>query len=170
MRLLTKALSVLVIGTTTLIAKADTLNFALFGEGNVYTFSLPSNPVPAAAAPSAYFILNNIAVSINEQPEITAELTFFSSANSGGLDIFPVSSISPIVSLDGSQLYTGLETAPVFAPGTFSLGNPETEKPYSLFIVEAVPPAVPEPSTLLLLGTGLVSAVGAVQRKLATHA
>ena len=170
MRLFAKALSVLVIGAATLIVKADTVNFALFGEGNAYTFSLPSNPVPAAAAPSTFFILNNITVTVDNLSDITADLTFFSSANSGGLDIFPISGVNPIISLDGPQLYTGVETAPMFASGSFSLGNPATEKPYSLVIAQVTPPSVPEPSTLLFLGTGLVSAVGVFRQKLIPRA
>jgi hypothetical protein len=169
MRFLVKALSALVLCGISLLAKADTLNFSLTGEGNSYTFSLPSNPVPNAAGPDTYFVLTNVTVTVNSQSNDTANLTFFSSSSgSPGLDIFPLSPSS--LDLDGPQLYTGSEEAPVFAPGTFSLGNSATEKPYSLVISDAGPPSVPEPSTLLLLGTGSVSAVGVVRRKVATHA
>lgn len=109
-------------------------------------------------------------MTVNDLSEIAADLTFFSSANSGGLDIFPISGMNSIVSLDGPQLYTGVETAPMFALGSFSLGNPATEKPYSLVISQTGPPSVPEPSTLLLFGTGLVSAVGVFRQKLFTRA
>ena len=167
MRFLVKALSALVICGISLLAKADTLNFTLTGEGNSYTFSLPSNPVPNASAPDTYFVLNNVTVNVNNQSDIAADLTFFSFTNSGGLVIFPASGVNPLISLNGFQVYLGTEDAPVFFPGTFDLGNPATEKPYSLVISEAGPPPVPEPSTLLLLSTGALAIGNAARRRLA---
>ena len=67
----------------------------------------------------------------------------------------------------GPQLYTGSESDPHFTPGTYTLtgdplgGTADTET-LSLTIG---PAPVPEPSSMVLFGTGVLGCAGAVRRR-----
>lgn len=170
MRFVTKALTALLICGIPLGAKADTLNFILTGEGNSYAFSLASNPVPHASASGILFTLDDVLVTVNDQAGIYDLAFFHAGVDGGGFEISTTPDDDVLLGLDGTQLYAGTENAPIFSPGTFALGNPATEKPYSLVISAVSPPPIPEPSTLWMWGTGLVSGISVVRRKLTAEA
>jgi PEP-CTERM motif len=68
----------------------------------------------------------------------------------------------------GPQLYTGDETDPVFTPGTYHLtGDPLQRTPDTERITLTInaAPAVPEPSSMVLFGTGVLGCAGAVRRR-----
>jgi hypothetical protein len=64
------------------------------------------------------------------------------------------------VLLDGPQLFTGSLTTPTFTPGTYDLTLDSTGSAVSLTIG-----STPEPSSLVLLGTGILGAAGLARRK-----
>ena len=68
------------------------------------------------------------------------------------------------IELFGPQLFTGSPSSPTFTLGTFALSDPNTDgAPYTLTIA---PSAVPEPSSLLLFGSGMLGVCGLVRRKI----
>lgn len=149
---------------TPLAAMADTLDqFTLTGEGNTFTFSLPSSPTPTAVdanCPSGFtgeFCLAGVSVSIVGGTD-TATMEFFNAANGGGLAF-------DTLSLFGDQLYTGTETSPTFLPGTYALESGATTFPDYTLQIRAV---TPEPASWLLLSSGLLGGVTALRRRFAS--
>jgi PEP-CTERM motif len=68
---------------------------------------------------------------------------------------------------EGAQLYSGTESDPVFTSGAYQLdaatifGDDET----ATLVIDAAPSTVPEPSSIFLLGTGVLSLAGAIRRR-----
>ncbi len=170
MRLPAKFLSLAVILITAVYAKADTLNFTLTGDGSTFTFSLPSNPSPDSDTLGTSFTLLNILITdTNGGPStsFSSAITFASLGHGGGL-MFTVPTPPPPTNFDltGLQLYTGMESSPTFGPTTtpFVLSTPKGDGDFTLRI-DGDAPTVPEPSSIVLLTTGLVAITG-VRRRL----
>jgi hypothetical protein len=167
-------------------AKASTLDtFSLTGNGDTFAFSLlsPSNPATGNSCPnngSGDFCYTGISVSDNGNNQTdTIEFTA-----SGGLDIFDHHGNSIIdLSLKNNQAlyFTEIGNPPTvtFKGGTFSLSNvskgdggegddycDECNRDPNYSLVIDPPSAVPEPSSLALMSTGLFAAAGAVRRRM----
>lgn len=98
------------------LAKADTLDFTITGQGSTYTFSLDSSPTPDLSVGGVFFRLDNQPINIDNQFGETSDIRFFNSFAAGG-----VSFLNLILS--GPQLYTGTEASPTFLTGPFTLAS-----------------------------------------------
>jgi PEP-CTERM motif len=131
-------------------------------EVNSFSFVLPAMPTDIFLNPmsSGGFDISNVPVDFDGTTS-DGLLEFFDDNAGGGFNFF---SNTVELELFGPQLYTGSESAPTFLPGDFYLseGGPIA---YWTLEISAAPGAVtPEPSTLVLLATGLVSVWGGRRR------
>ena len=59
-----------------------------------------------------------------------------------------------------------MEDAPTFIPGTYKLNNGTLTGPIGTLVISFSSVSVPEPSSLILLGGGLISLLGFARKKL----
>jgi hypothetical protein len=143
---------VAVAASTTLFAKAETLDFDLTGTGlgSGISFSLPSDPTPSIHIADA-FQLDNVSLDINGTIQAD-DLIFYTSSLEGGL-----ADVLGHFDLTGAQLFTGSTSDPTFKTGDFTFDSDGYH--YSLDITDA-PAVAPEPASLLLLATGVLGLMG----------
>jgi hypothetical protein len=155
-----------VCATSSLAAHADTFNFAVSGSANGYsgtgvletTMTSPGEylitgitgtGVTGLIAPGGFNGNDNLLFPMNAQT-LAAHGFSFTAVN--GPDHFNVNIFS-----NGAGFITFFRDEDNF-----------TENTPATFDVTPAPSAVPEPSTLLLLGTGIIGAAGSLRRKVFT--
>ncbi|MDQ7250315.1 hypothetical protein [Dongia sedimenti] len=142
-------------------AEATTLNFSLTGD---YTANwvLDSNPTPSDFSNADGYTAFNGVAGIDP-----LKLVFYSATlgfGSGGVRISttadPLTEVGAIFDFGGDQIFTGLLSAPQFAPGVFNLNvtflTPVPSAATATLTVTAVPVATtPIPAALPLFMTAL---------------
>jgi hypothetical protein len=151
-------------------ARADGVDtFTYTFDGNTFVWQLPSSPTIGAGdfMLGVFFAILDVPYSENGVAQTPSEFDFFPfpPVDEGGFQIITPSLTSPANTF-GAQLYSGMENAPTFIPGTYQLNNDSPTGPIGTLAISTSSVSVPEPSSLILLGSGLLSLLGFARKKL----
>lgn len=153
-------------------AQADGVdNFTYTFEANTFVWQLPSSPTIGAGdfVIDGNFAILDVPYSENGVAQTPSEFVFFSSSMAqGGGFVIVTPSMPPTLLVDafGAQLYSGMEDAPMFVPDTYDLNNGSATGPLGTLVISTSSVSIPEPSCLILMGSGLLFLLGFARKKI----
>jgi len=156
--------------------------------GDTFTWELPASPTIMSGdytgglpffEDGSYSLISGAPFSENGIPQAPGVFQFSTPAGGGGVALADSGLDTLFIDAFGPQVYSGMESAPTFVPGTYMLNNDLPDGPLGTLVIAQAdgidsftyqfpaPTPTPEPSSLLLLliGTGTLASVCFARRK-----